>query len=210
VGSVAPYYNSLVMKYIDGLSTVDQELFPGLREEHDKKRLRLYKCVFVISLGMVLVLCYGQLWETTGQQAQTFAKKTSAQGAAMNYSREQTTQPSWLSDLQTTISDTFPALKMIPKGTMIPVEIESAQFGGGGRATILARTKSYVFTDNTVVIPPGSKIQGIAQRIGDKWEIRWNKVSVLSVGGQQAAIQAMNEIRGKASLYGRSLLVEAN
>jgi hypothetical protein len=210
VGSVVPNYNSLVMKYIDGLSTVDQELFPGLREEHDKRRWRLYKFAFLIVLVMVPVLCFGPIWETTGRQAETLAKKTSAQSAAMNYSGEQTTQSSWLGGLQTTISDTFPALKIIPRGTMIPVEIESTQFGGGGRVLVMARTKSYVFTDNTVVIPPGSEVQGIAQRIGDKWEIRWSKISVLSVAGKEAAIQAMNEIRGKASLYGRSLLVEAN
>jgi hypothetical protein len=198
-----------MLKHTDGLTTLDQELFPGLREEDDKKHWRLQKWAFVITLALVLVLCSGKLWLTSRRQATDLADQASPQDVAKNHSAMQTTQASWLDEWETTISRTFTASKAIPKGTLIPVEIESAQPGRSGRARVLARTKSYVFADKTVMIPPGSEVQGIAQRYGDKWEIHWNSVSVLSVGGRQAEIQAMSEIPGKASLYGRSLLVKA-
>jgi hypothetical protein len=198
-----------MLKHTDGLTTLDQELFPGLREENDKKRWRLQKWAFVMTVSMGLALCSGKLWLSSGQQAKDLAGQDSARQAAMNYPIEQAFDTSWLGKLQTTISDTATAWTAIPMGTLIPVEIESAQLRSSGQARILARTKSYVFADKTMMIPPGSEVEGIARRYGDKWKIQWNSVSVLSVGGSQAHIQAINEIPGKAILYGRSLLVKA-
>jgi hypothetical protein len=199
-----------MVKHTDSLATLDQELFPGLREEKDRKRWWLRKWAFAIMLSLGLAICSGRVWLTGGEQVHYFAEQAPPQNIAQNQLITRTSQAPWLGERQRAISDTVAATKAIPKGTLVPVEIESAQFGGMGHARILARTQAYVFPDKTVVIPAGSEVRGIAGRHGDMWEIHWNSVSVLSVGGRQADIQAVSEIPGKASLNGRSLLVKAN
>ena len=199
-----------MLKHTDGLTTLDQELFPGLREELDRKRWRLKKWAFVLMLSVVMVLGSGRLWLTSRKQATDIADQASSQDAVKTHPGEQAAGNSWLGEWQITISDAVKTLRAIPKGTVIPVEIETAQFRGLGQVRILARTKEYVFPEKTVVIPPGSEVRGIAKLNGDKWEIHWDSVSVLSVGGRQAEIQAKNEIPGKESLSGRSLVVKTN
>jgi hypothetical protein len=199
-----------MLKHTDGLTTLDQELFPGVREELDTRRWLLRKWVFVLMLSLVMVLCSGEIWLGSGQRATDLAEQASSQHAAQKQLIVRPGDATWLGEWQSTISDTAKTLKAIPKGTLIPVEIESAQFRGTHKVRILARTKSYVFADKTVMIPPGSEVRGIAQRYGDKWKIHWDSVSVLSVGGNQADIQAKSEIPGKESLNGRALLVKTN
>ncbi|HXH49469.1 MAG TPA: hypothetical protein VNM47_09000 [Terriglobia bacterium] len=199
-----------MLKHTDGLTSLDQELFPGVREELDTRRWLLRKWAFVLMLSVVMVLGSGKLWLTSRKQANDIAEQASSKDAVKILPGEQAADNSWLGEWQITISDAAKTLKAIPKGTVIPVEIESAQFRGLGQVRILARTKAYVFPEKTVMIPPGSEVRGIAKLHGDKWEIHWDSVSVLSVGGSQAEIQAKNEILGKESLNGRSLLVKTN
>ncbi|TAM82169.1 MAG: hypothetical protein EPN47_09480 [Acidobacteria bacterium] len=198
-----------MLKHSECLSTLDQELFPGIREEKDTKRWLLRKWAFAMMLGAALVYWFGPLWQTGGQQVKAIVGKTSLQDAAQDRSIVQTTQPSWLGGLKTSVSRNARASMVIPKGTLIPVEIEATQLGGLGQTVIRARTKSYVFPDKTVMIPAGSEVEGTAQRFGRKWEIRWDSVSVLSAEGRRADLEAMNEVPGTAGLYGKSLLVKA-
>jgi hypothetical protein len=199
-----------MLKHTDGLTTLDQELFPGLREELDKRRWRLQKWAFVLMLSLALALGSGEIWMSSGTQATDLVGQTSSQHAAQKQLIVRPTEAAWLGEWQREIPDAAKTLKAIPKGTLIPVEIESAQFRGADRVSILARTKSYVFADKTVMIPSGSEVRGIAQRDGDTWKIHWDSVSVLSVGGSRTGIQAKSEIPGKESLNGRVLLVKAN
>jgi hypothetical protein len=199
-----------MLKHTDGLTTLDQELFPGLREELDNKRWRLRKWAFVLILSLGLALCSGEIWVSSGPRATDLAEQASSQHAAQKQLIVRPGDASFLGEWQSTISKAAKTLKAIPKGTLIPVEIESAQFRGTDKVTILARTRSYVFADKTVMIPPGSEVRGTAQRDGGTWKIHWDSVSVLSVGGSQTDIQAKSEIPGKESLNGRTLLVKAN
>ncbi|HEX5412219.1 MAG TPA: hypothetical protein VFZ27_10185 [Terriglobia bacterium] len=101
------------------------------------------------------------------------------------------------------------AYMIIPKGTVIPVKIASTRLGDRGQTVIMARTKTFVLPDKAVMIPAGSPVEGTAQRRGGKWEIQWHSISVLSATGREADIQAMNEVPGKVSLDGSSLLIKA-
>lgn len=197
-----------MLKHADCLSTQDQERVPRVREERHTRVWILRQWAFAVVLVVATIYCYKRFW-LAGEQVQNMAEQATTQGAGHNQLVAQTSQASWLGKLQGTISQTARGLKAIPKGTLIPVEIESARFGGSGQATVLARAQSYVFPDDTVMIPAGSEVRGIAMRRGDKWEIHWNSISVLSVGGRQADLQAMSEITGKAGLYGASLVVKA-
>ena len=199
-----------MLKHSDCLSTLDQELFPGLREEKDRKRWLWRKWAFAIFLGMWLAFWSGALWETGRQQIKTIAGNSFLHNAVENQFVARANQGSWLDELHTGISHTVKASMMIPKGTLIPVKIESTQSRGLGQTRIVARTKSYVFRDKTVLIPAGSQIEGMAHQHAGKWEIHWHSVSVVSAEGREADIQAMNEIPGRATLHGRSLLVRAN
>ena len=144
-------------KRTDYLSTLDEERFPGIRVENHRNRWLPRECAFFVIV--VLILCYGQLSGTTGQQVNNLAPKTSQQVALVNSSVVGTalTSISWLGGMQETFSHSFAGLKAIPKGILIPMEIESAEFGGAGRVAILARTKLYLVPDKTVVIPPAEK-----------------------------------------------------
>jgi len=109
-----------------------------------------------------------------------------------------------LGEFQATISGVLRAPMIIPSGTMMPVVIESTQFHGSGQISVLARTTSDLFPNKAVVIPAGSQVQGIAQRVGKKWKIYWNSVSVR---GRRAKITGTDEVPETESLEGRSMLV---
>lgn len=189
---------------------MEQELFPAVREERDTRRWLLRKWAFAMALSAALVYWSGALWQAGGQQVENIAGKSPLHSGAPNRFLARTTQMSWISGLRNSVSQTSRPSMVIPRGTVIPVKIESTQLGGLGQTVIRARTRSYVFPDKAVLIPAGSRVEGMAQRRGGKWEIHWNSVSVVSVDGQEADIQAMNSIPGKANLYGRSLLIRAN
>lgn len=214
-----------MLKHSDCLSTLDQELFPGVREEKDTRLWLLRKWAFAIILSVGLVYWTGPLWQTgahrveaiTGPSLQNSVHHRSiAQSAhaSVQPGRSKTSAQAAQASMRqgkspTSASETARASVLIPKGTVIPVKVESTRPGARGQTVILARSRSFVLPDKTVMIPAGSQIEGMAHQRAGKWEIHWHSVSVLSAGGSQADIQAMNEIPGKTSLYGRSLLIKA-
>ena len=109
-----------------------------------------------------------------------------------------------LIEFQTTLSGVLRTPIVIPSGTAIPVVIESAEFHGSGQVAVLARTTRDLFPNQAVVIPAGSQVQGIAQRLGEKWKIYWNSVSVR---GSRARITGSNEVPVAGSLEGTSVVV---
>ena len=126
-------------------------------------------------------------------------------GALLTGSGTQTLRQSpSLGEFQTTVSSVARAPIVIPSGTALPVVIESAQFHGAGQVAVTARTTSDLFPSKAVVIPAGSQVQGIAQRVGNNWKIYWNSVSVR---GRQAKISGTNQVPEAESLQGSSLEV---
>lgn len=109
-----------------------------------------------------------------------------------------------LDEFQTTVSGVLRAPIVIPSGTSMPVVIESTQFHGAGQVSVTARTTSDLFPNKAVVIPAGSEVQGIAQRVGKNWKIYWNSVSVR---GRRANITGTNQVSEGETLKGSSLEV---
>jgi hypothetical protein len=109
-----------------------------------------------------------------------------------------------LAEFQATISGVLGAAITIPRGTMMPVVIESAQFHGSGQVAVTARTTHDLFPNKAVVIPAGSQVEGIAQRAGDYWKIYWKSVSVR---GRQAEISGTNKVPKTENLQGSSVVV---
>lgn len=126
-------------------------------------------------------------------------------GALTTGSGGQTLGPSpSLGEFQATISGVLRAPIVIPSGTLMPVVIESAQFHGSGQVSLVARTTSDLFPNKAVVIPAGSEVEGIAQRVGENWKIYWSSVSVR---GRRATITGTNEVPEAGSLQGSSVVV---
>src|SRR5690349_6320854 len=199
-----------MLKHSLSLSTLDQELFPGLREEKDTRLWLLRKWAFAIILSVGLVYWTGPLWQTGAHGVEAITGKPSLQNSAHHRSIAQAAQASVQpGKSKTSASETTRDSVLIPKGTVIPVKVESTRPGDRGQTVILARARSFVLPDKTVLIPAGSQIEGMAHRRAGQWEIHWHSVSVVSAEGREADIQAMNEVPGKASLYGRSLLIKA-
>lgn len=113
-------------------------------------------------------------------------------------------QSSSLGGFQATLSGVLRAPIIIPSGTSLPVVIESAQFHGAGQVSVVGRTTSDQFPNKAVVIPAGSQVQGIAQRVGENWKIYWSSVSVQ---GREAKIAGTNEVPEAGNLPGTSVLV---
>jgi hypothetical protein len=111
-----------------------------------------------------------------------------------------------LGEFQMTISGAVAAPIVIPAGTMLPVVIVSTQFQGAGQAVVVAKTTSDLFPSKAVVIPAGSELVGNAQRIGTKWKIYWNSVSVR---GNAAHVSAVSETSNAEGLKGQSMMVQA-
>jgi hypothetical protein len=125
---------------------------------------------------------------TTGTQATTIGQSPS------------------LGEFQMTISGAVAAPIVIPAGTMLPVVIVSTQFQGAGQAVVIAKTTSDLFPSKALVIPAGSQVVGNAQRLGTKWKIYWNSISVR---GNPAQLSAVSETSGAEGLKGQSLTVQA-
>lgn len=102
------------------------------------------------------------------------------------------------------VSAALSAPLTIPRGTVIPVAIKSAQFVGMRRMDVKGRTTSDLFPNSGLVIPAGSAISGRAERIGDSWKISWTEVSIR---GKQVLLSARSAEPAAGSLLGRVLVV---
>jgi hypothetical protein len=92
----------------------------------------------------------------------------------------------------------------IPHGTAIPVAIRSAQFAGMARMDVKGRTTSDLFPNSGLVIPAGSAVSGMAERIGNSWKISWTEVSI---GGKQVLLSARSTEPAAGSLQGKVLVL---
>jgi hypothetical protein len=92
----------------------------------------------------------------------------------------------------------------IPRGTAIPVAIKSAQPAGVRRMDVRGRTTADLFPNPALVIPAGSAITGMADRVGDSWIISWTEVSIR---GKQVLLSARNTEPAAKTLQGRTLVV---
>ena len=92
----------------------------------------------------------------------------------------------------------------IPHGTAIPLAIRSTQFAGVRRMDVQGRTTSDLFPNTGLVIPAGSALSGMAERVGDSWEISWTEVSIR---GKQVLLSARSTAPAVGSLRGRLLVV---
>ena len=90
----------------------------------------------------------------------------------------------------------------IPSGTVIPVVIDRTAFRGVGRFGLEGHTTMDLFPGPGVVIPAGSPVEGLAQRVGRHWEIFWSNVSIR---GQSVRIQATSEQPTDVDLLGRAM-----
>lgn len=109
-----------------------------------------------------------------------------------------------LGEFQMTLSGVLRAPIVIPSGTLMPVLVQSTQFHGAGQVSVVGRTTSDLFPSHSVVIPAGSEVQGIAQRVGKNWKIYWNSVSVR---GREAKISGTSQVPEGESLEGSSFQV---
>jgi len=105
---------------------------------------------------------------------------------------------------QRDISDSLSSPLSIPRGTAIPVTIKSAQSTGARRIAVRGRTSTDLFPNLSLVIPAGSAVSGIAERVGDSWTISWTGVSI---SGRQVVLSARNSEPVAKTLEGRSLVV---
>jgi hypothetical protein len=92
----------------------------------------------------------------------------------------------------------------IPHGTAIPLAIKSTQFAGVRRMDVQGRTTSDLFPNAGLVIPAGSALSGMAERVGDSWEISWTGVSIR---GKQVLLSARSTAPAVGPLRGRLLVV---
>jgi hypothetical protein len=108
-----------------------------------------------------------------------------------------------LSQFNQQLSSAIAAPLVVPKGTSIPLVIETTEFEGVGRMHLVGRTTADLFPDSRTVIPAGSYIEGSAQKWQDVWKIYWTG---LSVRGASIPISASSE-EFSESLRGRSMMV---
>jgi len=92
----------------------------------------------------------------------------------------------------------------IPPGTAIPVAINSAQAAGLRRMDVRGRTTSDLYPNSGLVIPAGSALSGMAERIGNSWKISWTEVSIR---GKQVLLSALSTEPAGGPLQGRTLVV---
>ena len=105
---------------------------------------------------------------------------------------------------QRDVSAALSAPLSIPRGTAIPVAIKSTQFAGMRRMDVKGRTTSDLFPNSGLVIPAGSAISGMAERIGNSWKISWTEVSIR---GRQILLSARSTEPAVGSLRGRDLVI---
>jgi hypothetical protein len=92
---------------------------------------------------------------------------------------------------------------VVPKGTSIPVVIESTEFEGVGRMRVVGRTTADLFPNSKTMIPAGSTVEGSAQKWQGVWKVYWTHVSV---HGVSTPISASSE-EFSEGLRGRSMMV---
>jgi hypothetical protein len=94
----------------------------------------------------------------------------------------------------------------VPRGTSIPVVIETTEFEGVGRMRVVGRSTAAVFPNSKTAIPAGSTVEGSAQRWQGRWKVYWTQVSV---HGVSVPISASSE-EFSEGLRGRSMMVRVN
>jgi hypothetical protein len=109
-----------------------------------------------------------------------------------------------LKEFREDLSAAMKAPVVIPRGTAIPVTIQSVESRGVARVRVLGQTTAEVFPAPTVVIPAGSPLEGTAERVSGKWRIHWTEVSIR---GQRGAISATSQEPADSTLRGRTLVI---
>lgn len=109
-----------------------------------------------------------------------------------------------LAEFQQRITTALRAPLSIPRGTSIPLSIQSAESRGTGRRRVLGRITADIFPNAGVVIPAGSAIEGTATRVGESWKIHWDEVDLRGI---RVPISATSEAPASGSLAGRALVV---
>lgn len=109
-----------------------------------------------------------------------------------------------LAQFRTQLSTALAAPVAIPRGTSIPLAIESTESRGVGRLRVTGRTARDIYPNSKAVIPAGSTVEGTAQLASGAWKIHWTEVSVR---GARIAISANSEEPRGESLRGRSLWI---
>jgi len=101
------------------------------------------------------------------------------------------------------LSAALAAPLVVPRGTSIPIVIETTEFEGVGRMRVVGRTTATLFPNSTTAIPAGSTVEGSAQRWQGAWKVYWTQVSV---HGVSIPISGSSEEFSEA-LRGRSMMV---
>ncbi len=101
------------------------------------------------------------------------------------------------------VSNVVQSAIVIPRGTSVPVTIQSTEFQGVGRMGIQGRTGADIYPDSKVVIPAGSSVSGEAVLLNGKWKIHWDEVDVRGVRSRISA----DSVEPEGNLRGRSLVV---
>src|SRR6516164_9175627 len=109
-----------------------------------------------------------------------------------------------LSQFRQQLSTAMAAPLVVPRGTSIPIVIETTEFEGVGRMRVVGRTTADLFPNSKTAIPAGSTVEGSAQRWQGAWKVYWSQVSVHGVG---ISISGSSEEFGE-SLRGRSMMVK--
>jgi hypothetical protein len=108
-----------------------------------------------------------------------------------------------LSQFSQQISAALASPLVIPRGTSIPIVIETTEFEGVGHMRIVGRTTADLFPNSKTAIPAGSIVEGSAQKSQGVWKVYWTQVSVQGVS---VPISASSEEFGEG-LRGRSMMV---
>jgi len=93
---------------------------------------------------------------------------------------------------------------IVPRGTSIPIIIETTEFEGVGRMRVVGRTTADLLPNSKTAIPAGSTVEGSAQKWQGVWKVYWTQVSV---HGVSVPILASSE-EFSEGLRGRSMMVK--
>ncbi len=93
---------------------------------------------------------------------------------------------------------------VVPRGTSIPLAIQTTEPRGVGRVRVSGQTTADLFPTSSLVIPAGSMVEGTAELVNGKWRIHWTE---MSVRGARVAISAGSEEPTGTTLRGRVLLI---
>jgi hypothetical protein len=93
---------------------------------------------------------------------------------------------------------------LIPRGTSLPLIVESTESRGVERLRVLARTATALYPNPGLVIPAGSQVEGTAQLVSGVWRIHWTD---LVIRGTRVEISAISQEPRDTALRGRMLVV---